>query len=933
MTPPARRFGALLTLSLGLAGCESFLTPVPDIQAPNDSTVCAGLPVPEQVAATIAGAANDEGAVQVTLAWSLDGNFGIGVERSVDGAIERLAFEGSAGEGTDFAPTDSQVTYRVFSTLQGCPDGPAAENVQIITPPLQPTLTVSFDEDDVILSWQDYSASTIPVTFDLLRVDAAGTETVLSAAAAGGTTEFRDGPVPDETSFIYTLVVRQSDAPMGETRSPPLTVTTRPMPVTGLSSEPGANGVLMFWNDSSFAADYVVRFEPVSSLGAEPFPTLAGRPAATEFQPSNSVEVTLSAGNGFPVDASEVLVEIVARSASGAPSAPVQLRVRTVRAPTRGVATVAVAPSLNTGFCELSITDYAVLDPLTSFSGATITNATPPLGTAVDPDASVIRVPILPSTVLPDVDELPLQGSLSVNVDDAAGSTSPFTFDIDIYAEPYLRLFVEAVGGEARQYFAPGRQPFRVGGEAPGSFCMKCNDEEPGQVAVGDDHGCVIERGGTVRCWGAATQRGNNNDATAASSQVCADASCTTLLTEVEALTAGANHTCAIAGSQRRVYCWGASTAALGTGSNTAPFAQPVTESLGGMPLDGIDTIDAGGATTCAARVGTGAVLCWGDNTLRQVGDGTTTSPPFPTPVCAPTDLTAVNCVNTPLISARQVAVGTRFACALIDTADDNAADIFCWGDNEAGQLQNSSRQTAADWGYALAMCGEAPASETECPGTPSQVVLGRAEYETVAIAVGRAHACAIVNVSGVSVEADGIGRLYCWGENRQRQLGRSTDSANLPPEPAIFASDTPPITWESVAAVDLAGNLTCAVRSDDPALYCFGRGIDNDQVDGFRAQKIGPNGGPEVDGHAISISSDFGCALGYLQAADQGQGERPVRCFGDNSVIDRLGRGSLSNTYLQPAPVCDNPAGSGQCVPFGSARMRACAELTEVAP
>jgi alpha-tubulin suppressor-like RCC1 family protein len=128
----------------------------------------------------------------------------------------------------------------------------------------------------------------------------------------------------------------------------------------------------------------------------------------------------------------------------------------------------------------------------------------------------------------------------------------------------------------------------------------------------------------------------------------------------------------------------------------------------------------AGSAHTCALT-GVGRVLCWGDNSFGQLGDGTTEARVEPTPV--------VGLPSAPV----GLAAGAVHTCALL--ADGTA---LCWGQNLHGQLGDGS---------------------TENRSRPTPVVGG---LTFSALEAGGGVTC--------GVTAGGV--QYCWGLNQSGQLG-----------------------------------------------------------------------------------------------------------------------------------------------------------------
>jgi alpha-tubulin suppressor-like RCC1 family protein len=330
-------------------------------------------------------------------------------------------------------------------------------------------------------------------------------------------------------------------------------------------------------------------------------------------------------------------------------------------------------------------------------------------------------------------------------------------------------------------------------------------------------HSCALRDGG-VYCWGGneAGQVGTEDAAVLRPALIIASG--------IRDVCTGEQHSCALA-SSGALSCWGRNThGELGLGDRV-PRARPTA--IAGRSFA---AIACGGNSTCALVDG-GALFCWGDNLEGKLGQGGADDANGLAPVAV-----------APELRFSRVSVGQGHVCAItIEGA------LYCWGRNTEGQL-----------------------------GVPEPLIQARAPLPVAAetrfsrVAAAMEHTCAV----------DVMGRLFCWGDNRGRLLGR--------PEPAILRTPGQVGTESDFADVSVNWFHSCA-RKRGGALYCWGRNEEGqlglgDTIPRPTLTRVGS----ESDWSAMAVGQFHTCGLRTSS----------LYCWGDNRA-GQLGLGDDARRYV----------------------------------
>ncbi len=272
-------------------------------------------------------------------------------------------------------------------------------------------------------------------------------------------------------------------------------------------------------------------------------------------------------------------------------------------------------------------------------------------------------------------------------------------------------------------------------------------------LAAGFDHVCTLAGG--LWCWGSniAAMLGNGTQDDSAR-----PVDVTSFGAPIVSLAGGGLHACAALGAGD-VWCWGdASRGQLGNDSRVMRLRPTLVRDLQGPAAQVV-----GGQFHACARLRSGDVSCWGQNTFGTLGDGRFVD--RATPGLVPLPANAVDLAST-----------DNHVCAAL--ADGS---VWCWGYNDQGQLGDGTRTTAA---------------------RPVQV---RGLTDARLVATGSGHTCARLS----------DGSVRCWGANEHGQLGDGTTTRRASPV-SVSGLDG------SATAIAAAAAFTCAAL-EDGRVMCWG--------------------------------------------------------------------------------------------------------------
>lgn len=309
---------------------------------------------------------------------------------------------------------------------------------------------------------------------------------------------------------------------------------------------------------------------------------------------------------------------------------------------------------------------------------------------------------------------------------------------------------------------------------------------------------CAVTGVGTTYCWGPNEfgQLGDDNPGTTSSTPVSVQGGI-----NLASVSAGGDHACGLT-ANGTAYCWGSNL--LGQLGDTTTVNCPGlftgTWPCSPRPLriEGnlvFTNVSAGEFHTCGATTGH-VGYCWGTNTDLQLGSSTTET-------CAATG--GGSCSTTPLEvsgghSFTQLSAGLWHSCGIT-----TSGEAYCWGKNGFGQLGDGN-------------------AGTDSP-TPVRVVASGLSFASITTALW--HTCALTT----------NGAAYCWGDSRVGQLGVDPNIGSCPggflcsPTPVAVQGGL------TFAALQAGGNNTTAAHTcgltGSGAAYCWGYNREGQLGDG----------------------------------------------------------------------------------------------------
>ncbi|MBC8025058.1 MAG: hypothetical protein H7Y89_03630 [Steroidobacteraceae bacterium] len=271
------------------------------------------------------------------------------------------------------------------------------------------------------------------------------------------------------------------------------------------------------------------------------------------------------------------------------------------------------------------------------------------------------------------------------------------------------------------------------------------------------------------------------------------------------------------------------------------------------------------------------------------------------------------------------ISAGGRHTCAIA-----KSGALFCWGDNQQGQL---GAPTASTCGTSAPACHTRALPVVCPPGSPckfTQVSAGETLTAAVDVngnvwwwgrgstvhhrvnatlaagpvsfyqaAAGYGHACAI---------SGGRNEIWCWGLNDHGAAGAPWIMNEVPDSAPVRVMA--PGKFRQIAA---GGQHTCAIGAGGSDVICWGhndwgmvRGPSSTQLPGtgigpFFAQQFG--GLVSITDVATSVSSTCVAVSGN------------VKCWGENSYLTTSGFGAVENLAVGKDQVCATTNQQARCM------------------
>jgi len=327
-------------------------------------------------------------------------------------------------------------------------------------------------------------------------------------------------------------------------------------------------------------------------------------------------------------------------------------------------------------------------------------------------------------------------------------------------------------------------------------------------IAAGDRHACALDEDGHAWCWGdgasGATGPGGSRDRCAPQQNSpsvtvpCAKTPVQVSSLQFKSIAAGSEHTCAVAKETDIVYCWGKNgysqmgfaTAFVAGKRDSRPYPTPAATGVVA------DAVYAYANKTCVIR--DGAVSCWGDNWLAQLGFTSTNEC-----MCSH--------VPSPIGGADTAEVSVLWRGICVANAN---GDHTCTGSH-----------ASFDPGYPVARvagnCFTTTDGATLCEGSNTSGQLGRGTWDKTGVfplgdVNGVQEAVDIQASAGGYCTVDAQQRVQCWGANVSGQASGTGEQCYEVPNVGLSC----PGPNNCGHGITAQGEAICSARAI-PAAHC----------------------------------------------------------------------------------------------------------------